>query len=90
MATARHSLHAGDFIACPTGGPETAHQIINTGDVELRYLAVSTMAPIEICDYPDSGKFGVYAKFGRNSDGKPQRLRYLGRHEDSRDYWEGE
>jgi uncharacterized cupin superfamily protein len=21
----------GDFVACPPGGPETAHQIINTG-----------------------------------------------------------
>ena len=26
----RHAIRAGDFIACPPGGPETAHQIINT------------------------------------------------------------
>jgi uncharacterized cupin superfamily protein len=35
----RHALHAGNVVACPAGGPETAHQIINTGDEELRYLA---------------------------------------------------
>src|SRR5215813_4968043 len=28
---ARHAIRKGDFIACPPGGPETAHQIINTG-----------------------------------------------------------
>jgi hypothetical protein len=35
---------SGDVIACPAGGRETAHQIINTGTDELRYLAVSTKA----------------------------------------------
>ncbi|MGH8113779.1 MAG: cupin domain-containing protein [Rhodanobacteraceae bacterium] len=86
----RHPLRAGDFIACPTGGPETAHQIINTGNVELRYLAVSNQAPFEICDYPDSGKFGVYAELPPDESGASQRFRHLARHEDARDYWEGE
>ena len=53
----------GDIIACPPGGPETAHQILNTGNEELRYLAVSTKPSPEICDYPDSGKFGVLAEY---------------------------
>ena len=35
-------IRAGDIIACPTGGQDTAHQIVNTGKTELRYLAVST------------------------------------------------
>ena len=39
----RHPIRQGDIIACPTGGPETAHQIANTGDTDLKYLAVSTM-----------------------------------------------
>jgi uncharacterized cupin superfamily protein len=86
----RHPLRAGDIVACPVGGPDTAHQIINTGEVELRYLAVSNMAPFEICDYPDSGKFGVYADLPPDADGTPQRFRHLARHEDARDYWEGE
>ena len=86
----RHPLRAGDVIACPTGGPESAHQIINTGDVEMRYLAVSTMAPIEICEYPDSGKFGVYEDASDDAGGRRARFRHLARHEDARDYWEGE
>jgi uncharacterized cupin superfamily protein len=49
---ARHSLRAGDIIACPPGGPETAHQIINTGDVELRYLAVGSNDAPDICELP--------------------------------------
>jgi uncharacterized cupin superfamily protein len=79
-------LKTGDFIACPTGGPHTAHQIINTGGSELRYLAVSTMEPVEVCEYPDSGKFGVFA--GGTTGNK--RFRHIGRIHDQRDYWEGE
>jgi uncharacterized cupin superfamily protein len=86
----RHPLRAGDVIACPTGGPETAHQIINTGDTEMRFLSVSTMAPIEICEYPDSGKFGVYEDLPDPENGRHAGLRHLARHEDARDYWEGE
>jgi uncharacterized cupin superfamily protein len=86
----RHPLRAGDFIACPTGGPETAHQIINTGDTEMRYLSVSTMAPVEICEYPDSGKFGVYEDLPEDGKELRARFRHLARHEDARDYWEGE
>jgi len=86
----RAPLRAGDFVACPTGGPETAHQIINTGDTEMRYLSVSTMAPIEICEYPDSGKFGVYEDLPDDANGGRARFRHLARHEDARDYWEGE
>src|SRR5689334_14636042 len=40
IGTETFPIRAGDIIACPTGGPETAHQIINTGRAELKYLAV--------------------------------------------------
>ncbi|MGH8145950.1 MAG: cupin domain-containing protein [Rhodanobacteraceae bacterium] len=86
----RHPLRAGDFIACPTGGLETAHQIINTGDIEMRYLSVSNLAPIEVCDYPDSGKFGVFEDLPDDADGHHAGFRHLARREDARDYWEGE
>ena len=86
----RSPIRAGDIIACPPGGPETAHQIINTGTVELRYLAVSTMAAVEICEYPDSGKFGVFADGLPDTNDDSARFRHLARHEDARDYWEGE
>src|SRR5205085_4685817 len=53
-------LRAGDIVCCPTGGPETAHQIVNDSSEELAYLSVSTMMPVEVCEYPDSGKIGAY------------------------------
>lgn len=79
-----------DVIACPAGGKETAHQIINTGADELRYLAVSTKLSPEIAEYPDSGKFGALAEFPAGADGKPQRFMFVGRASGSLDYWEGE
>ena len=86
----RCPLRAGDIIACPTGGPETAHQIINTGDVQMRYLSISTLAPIEVCEYPDSGKFGVYEDQAWGETGAAKPFRHLARRADTRDYWEGE
>ena len=44
FGAARYPLRPHDVIACPTGGAEVAHQIINTGTVPMRYLAVSTRA----------------------------------------------
>ena len=85
-----YPIRSGDVIACPAGGKETAHQIINTGTDELRYLAVSTKLSPEIAEYPDSGKFGVLAELPAGSDGKPQRFVFVGRASDSLNYWEGE
>jgi uncharacterized cupin superfamily protein len=90
MGDTTHPVRAGDVIACPPGGPETAHQLINTGQTELRYLAVSTKLWPEICEYPDSGKFGIMADFGNDADGKPQGFRHIGKSADARGYWEGE
>ena len=53
-------IRAGDVICCPTGGPESAHQIINDSDAPLAYLSVSTMMPAEVCEYPDSKKIGAF------------------------------
>lgn len=85
-----YPLRVGDVVALPPGGRETAHQIINTGSDELRYLAVSTKLSPELAEYPDSGKFGVLAEFGTDSNGKAQRFVYVGRANASLDYWEGE
>ncbi len=87
----RFAVRKGDFIACPPGGPETAHQIINTSAAQdLRYLAVSTKMSPEIAEYPDSRKFGVYADLGDDAQGKAQIMRHIGRTGDARAYWEGE
>jgi uncharacterized cupin superfamily protein len=56
----RYPIRRHDVIACPTGGAEVAHQIINTGSTTLRYLSVSNRAPVEVCEYPDSNKLGVF------------------------------
>ncbi|HZP66136.1 MAG TPA: cupin domain-containing protein [Rudaea sp.] len=82
-----YPVREGDFIACPPGGPETAHQLINTGSVELKYLAVSTMIYPEICEYPDSGKFLVAE--GPRSAGSSG-FRHVGRADSAVDYWDGE
>ncbi len=54
-----YPVRAGDVIFTPTG-PGTAHQIVNSSDAELRYMAISTNEPAEVCEYPDSGKIGAY------------------------------
>lgn len=81
-------IRAGDCIACPAGGP--AHQIINTGTVNLRYLAVSTMIDTDISQYPDSGKFGAVG--GRVPGGRPGDATFAGFFDESKrlDYWDGE
>jgi uncharacterized cupin superfamily protein len=90
IGTATYPIRQGDFIACPPGGPDKAHQIRNTGADELRYLAVSTKLSPEIAEYPDSGKFGVLADYGPAPDGKPQGFRFVGKETLNVNYWEGE
>lgn len=74
------AIRAGDVICCPTGGPETAHQIINDSDAELRYLSVSTMVTPEVCEYPDSQKVLAYAVTLSHMTARAAEV----------DYWQGE
>lgn len=83
-----YPIGVGDFISCPSGDESTAHQITNTGNEELRYLAVSTKLTPEICQYPNTGKFGVIAEYGKTPGSDV--FRYVGREELEADYWEGE
>jgi uncharacterized cupin superfamily protein len=55
----RYPIRKHDVIACPPGGAEVAHQIINTRAVPMRYLALSNLVEIETCEYPDSGKIMI-------------------------------
>jgi uncharacterized cupin superfamily protein len=57
----RYPIRKHDVIACPPGGPEVAHQIINTGATTMRYLALSTLVDVEACEYPDSRKILIAA-----------------------------
>ena len=90
MGDQTHAIRQGDFIACPAGGPDTAHQIINTSTTaELKFLAVSTMQSPEIAEYPDSAKFGVIARHPVGKYGKPEVVQFIGRMDMAMDYWEG-
>ena len=85
FGTERYPIRRHDVIACPTGGAEVAHQIINTGSTPLRYLSLSTRSAVEVCEYPDSGKIGVFA---RAPGATP--LRELHRSAAAVDYYDGE
>lgn len=54
-----HKVAKNDYIVNLPGGPERAHQLINTGVEDLVYLAISTNIIPDVCGYPDSGKTGV-------------------------------
>src|SRR5690606_30709454 len=43
-----YPVRAGDVIGCPAGGPETGHQLINSGSEVLRYLGISTLSDPEV------------------------------------------
>jgi uncharacterized cupin superfamily protein len=81
-----HPLRAGDVIAAPAGGE--AHQIINTGSEELRYLGLSTLGEVDVVDYPDSRKMAVAAGI-KNADFTTATYRGMGRIAPA-DYWGGE
>jgi len=54
-----HAVAKNDYIVNLPGGPERAHQLINTGVEDLVFLAISTNAIPDVCGYPDSGKTSV-------------------------------
>lgn len=81
----RYPIRQHDVIACPPGGPDVAHQIINTGTKTMRYLALSTLVELEACEYPDSGKISIVAG-NRGEKG----LRKMFRAENTVDYYDRE
>jgi uncharacterized cupin superfamily protein len=84
-----YPIRAGSVLGAPAGGQETAHQIINTGSVPLRYYGISTMSLADVCEYPDSGKFGVFSRSSRNPYDNST-VRHLARLGTGLDYWDGE
>jgi uncharacterized cupin superfamily protein len=79
-------IRAGDYATFPVG-PEGAHQIVNTGQAPLRYLAMSTLLPVDVVGYPDSKKVGVMARPGF---GERPWLRSVFKSDSEVDYYSGE
>jgi len=81
-----YPLRAGDIVSAPAG--TQPHQIVNTGSEDLRYLGISTMGPVDIVDYPDSGKMAAAAGI-KNADFTTATYKGMGRLQPA-DYWDGE
>ena len=83
-----YKVRAGDLIAAPTGGPERAHQMTNTGAAPLRYICFSTMHPVDVVEYPDSNKVLAHAMNVENR--AAPHVHQMSRLGTSLDYFEGE
>lgn len=87
-ADKEYPIQAGDFICSPPD-PDQPHQIINTSNEDLSYIALSTNDHTDVFLYPDSGKYGVW--HGKTRDpGDPGTFRLFARKDTAVDYWDGE
>jgi uncharacterized cupin superfamily protein len=59
-------VRRGDCVRFPSG-EDGAHQLVNDGDVEARFLAISTHGQPDVVLYPDEGKICAAE---RNPDGE--------------------
>ena len=87
-ADEEYPIRAGDFI-CSPADPRQPHQIINTSDEELVYIALSNDMTTDVMLYPDSGKYGVWHGDSSNFQ-SPDNFLVFARKETAVDYWDGE
>jgi uncharacterized cupin superfamily protein len=79
-------VRPGDFVTFHVG-PDHAHQLTNTGKATLKYLALSTLIPVEVVGYPDSDKIGAMA--AKVAYDKPM-VRAIFKASSQVDYYDGE
>jgi len=79
-----HPVEAGDYVACPAD-ERGAHQLVNTGESPLRFLAISTMNDPDVAVYPESGTVGTFV--GRPPGGEGDESPTFYREDDAVDYW---
>jgi uncharacterized cupin superfamily protein len=84
-----YPVRAGSVCGAPRGGPDKAHQLINSGDKPLKYIGISTLQDPDVVEYPDSGKFAAIA-IAPGDSFMAAHLKALGRRGESLDYWDGE
>jgi uncharacterized cupin superfamily protein len=70
-------------------GAVGAHQLLNRSERPAWFLIVSTMIAPEVCEYPDSGKVGIWARSGPGA-AQPPSFHAFYRSDQEVDYWEGE
>lgn len=76
-----YPIRAGDVIASPVGKP---HQLVNTSDADLKYLAISSNVLADVVIYPDSNKVQAV------SGAFPKTLWHVTKLSDATDYYSGE
>jgi uncharacterized cupin superfamily protein len=84
----RYAVTAGDVLGAPMGGVGYAHQLFNTGSGPFRYLAISSLADLDVQQFPDSGKFLVSSR--RVAGTGRERFFFKGRETDMTDDFVGE
>jgi len=78
-----YPIRQNDMVFAPPG-PDRAHQIVNTSNAPLKYLALSSMESPDIVYYPDSKKTGTFHVTDKGFVG------FMARDETLADYWDGE
>ena len=84
-------IRMGDTIAVADLAKEMAvkaHQIINSSEGELRYIAVGNRTRADVIEYPDSGRLAVNIAHGNDRD--PPSVFSLGGRFSALGYWDGE
>lgn len=87
---AAYAVQPHDYIVHLPGGPEHAHQLINTGTEELVYLAISSLVAPDVVGYPDSGKTGVRTIIPGEAGSRFLIADAAKRPRNTEEYWQGE
>ncbi|WP_373047026.1 cupin domain-containing protein [Vulgatibacter sp.] len=84
----RHAVRAGHWVTFRPG-PDSAHELVNTGSTPLRYLCLSTQATADVIGYPDSQKVAAVGSSSADFFDPPW-IRGLYRIADTVEYYDGE
>lgn len=85
-----YRVRAGDLLGAPIGGAEHAHQLINSSQSPLKYLALSTMIETDVMEYPDSNKFGAFAGSAPGGEKERRQFSAFSPTDATVGYWHGE
>jgi uncharacterized cupin superfamily protein len=78
-------LAEGEVVSCPPGH-QGAHQLINRSEQVARFVVISSKAPADLIEYPDSGKISAQAGEWGTADA----VSYMLSTAEQLEYFEGE